>query len=106
MRRLLYSALLLVTCFHAFSQEEFVEPSKFLTRFSFVQMTGGVIILQGQFNSFKDTLNFILDTGSGGISLDSKELLLTEPFAALQAFAMLVFSTTAHFICPGSPSTV
>jgi hypothetical protein len=71
MRRLLYSALLLVTCFHAFSQEEFVEPSKFLTRFSFVQMTGGVIILQGQFNSFKDTLNFILDTGSGGISLDS-----------------------------------
>lgn len=71
MRRLLYSALLLATCFKAFSQEEFVEPSKFLTKFSFTQMTGGVIILQGQFDSFKDTLNFILDTGSGGISLDS-----------------------------------
>jgi hypothetical protein len=34
-------------------------------------MTGGVIIIQGRFDSFKDTLNFILDTGSGGISLDS-----------------------------------
>ena len=27
--------------------------------------------MQGQFDSFKDTLSFILDTGSGGISLDS-----------------------------------
>ena len=71
MRRLLYTSLLLFTCFNSFSQEEFVEPSKFITKFSFVQMTGGVIILQGQFDSFKDTLNFILDTGSGGISLDS-----------------------------------
>jgi hypothetical protein len=34
-------------------------------------LTGGVILLQGQFNNFKDTLSFILDTGSGGISLDS-----------------------------------
>jgi hypothetical protein len=71
MRRLLYSALLFIACFDAFSQEEFVEPSRFLTKFSFTQMTGGVVILQGQFNNFKDTLNFILDTGSGGISLDS-----------------------------------
>lgn len=71
MRRLLYSTLLLIACSRSFSQEEFVEPSKFLTKFSFTQMTGGVIILQGQFDTFKDTLNFILDTGSGGISLDS-----------------------------------
>ena len=71
MRRLLYTVLLLFACFRAFSQEEFVESSKFLTKFSFTQMTGGVIILQGRFNNFKDSLNFILDTGSGGISLDS-----------------------------------
>lgn len=71
MRRLFYSALLLIASFSSFSQEEFVEASKFLSKFSFTQMTGGVIILQGQFDSFKDTLNFILDTGSGGISLDS-----------------------------------
>jgi hypothetical protein len=71
MRRLLYSALLTIVCLSAFAQEEFVEPSKFLTRFSFIQMTGGVVIMQARFDSFADTLNFILDTGSGGISLDS-----------------------------------
>jgi len=71
MRRLLHSTVLLFFYLPAFSQEEFVEPSKFLTKFHFTQMTGGVIILQGRFESFPDTLNFILDTGSGGISLDS-----------------------------------
>jgi hypothetical protein len=71
MRRLLHTILLVIVCFNSFAQEEFVEPSKFITRFSFVQMTGGVIILQARFDSFSDTLNFILDTGSGGISLDS-----------------------------------
>lgn len=53
------------------AQEEFVVPSRFLTKFSFVQLTGGIILLQGRFDKFRDTLNFILDTGSGGISLDS-----------------------------------
>ena len=53
------------------AQEEFIEPSRFLTKFSFTQLSGGVVLLQARFNSFKDTLNFILDTGSGGISLDS-----------------------------------
>jgi len=71
MRRLLYSALLIIACLSAFAQEEFVEPSKFLTKFPFIQMTGGVVIMQARFDSFSDTLNFILDTGSGGISLDS-----------------------------------
>ena len=52
-------------------QEEFVEQSRMLTRFHFVQFTGGVVLLKGQFASFEDSLNFILDTGSGGISLDS-----------------------------------
>jgi hypothetical protein len=53
-------------------QEEFIEPpSKFLTRLHFTQLTGGVILLQGQLMGYPDTLNFILDTGSGGISLDS-----------------------------------
>jgi hypothetical protein len=71
MKRLL-SIILLLTCWHSlFGQEELVEPSHFITRFSFTQMTGGVIMMQGRFDSFPDTLNFILDTGSGGISLDS-----------------------------------
>jgi hypothetical protein len=55
----------------ASAQEEFVVPSRFLTKFPFVQLTGGIILLQARFDNNKDTLNFILDTGSGGISLDS-----------------------------------
>ncbi len=34
-------------------------------------LTGGIVILQAFLNDYKDSLNFILDTGSGGISLDS-----------------------------------
>jgi IS4 transposase len=70
MKRLL-TILLFFQCFQGFAQEEFIEPSKFLTRFRFEQLTGGVIILRGLFDSYPDTLNFILDSGSGGISLDS-----------------------------------
>lgn len=55
-----------------FAQEEFVEPpAKLVTRFSFTQLYGGVILLRGTFADHPDSLNFILDTGSGGISLDS-----------------------------------
>lgn len=50
-------------------------PSKLITHFKFQQFSGGVVILQGQVNDYKDTLNFILDTGSGGISLDSTTVL-------------------------------
>lgn len=68
----LFLTLILVYPNRAGAQEEFIEPpSKLLTRFSFRQLTGGVILLKGQFANFPDSLNFILDTGSGGISLDS-----------------------------------
>lgn len=48
------------------------EPSSvFITRIPFVMLSGGVVILQATVGENPDTLNFILDTGSGGISLDS-----------------------------------
>lgn len=54
------------------AQEEFIEPpSRFITSIPFIQLTGGIIILQAKFEHFPDTLNFVLDTGSSGISLDS-----------------------------------
>jgi hypothetical protein len=54
------------------AQEQFVEPpAKLITSFKFRQLSGGVIMLNALFANFPDTLNFILDTGSGGISLDS-----------------------------------
>lgn len=46
-------------------------PARLITRFSFEQLTGGVVIVRGTFDKHPDTLNFIFDTGSGGISLDS-----------------------------------
>ena len=45
--------------------------SQLLTRFPFKQFSGGVMVLQAKVANVPDTLNFILDTGSGGISLDS-----------------------------------
>jgi hypothetical protein len=58
--------------FSAKAQEQFVEsPAKLLTSFHFRQLSGGVIMFNARFGNYPDTLNFILDTGSGGISLDS-----------------------------------
>jgi hypothetical protein len=55
-----------------FAQEMYLEkPAKLITSFDFKQLTGGVILLKARFSKVSDTFNFILDTGSGGISLDS-----------------------------------
>ncbi len=63
---------LLAVSISATAQEQFVEgPAKLLTSFHFKQLSGGVIMFNARFANFPDTLNFILDTGSGGISLDS-----------------------------------
>ena len=58
------------------AQELFVEPpSKFITSFSFRMLTGGVILIKAKVNDYPDSLNFVLDTGSGGISLDSTTVI-------------------------------
>ena len=70
--RKLFSILALFHLLQASSaQKQVKEPSRLLTKFDFIQLTGGVILIEGRFDTFKDTLSFILDTGSGGISLDS-----------------------------------
>ena len=54
------------------AQEEFIPPpSQLLTSFPFTLLTGGIIIVKAHMDNYPDTLNFIFDTGSGGISLDS-----------------------------------
>lgn len=58
--------------FRTFAQEQFVAPpAKLITKFPFKQLTGGIMILTATIDDKKDSLNFVLDTGSGGISLDS-----------------------------------
>lgn len=72
MRRCLFHILLLLPGYSAFSQEQFIDkPAKFITRLPFKQLTGGVMLLKAHINAIPDTFNFILDTGSGGISLDT-----------------------------------
>lgn len=45
--------------------------ARMIGKVPFEVLTGGVVIVRGNINQLPDTLNFILDTGSGGISLDS-----------------------------------
>ena len=52
-------------------QDSSTVPSVIITKFSFKLLTGGVIIVKATVGNKPDSLNFVLDTGSGGISLDS-----------------------------------
>ncbi len=45
--------------------------AQFVGTVNFQQLIGGVILLEGRLDTISTPLNFILDTGSGGISLDS-----------------------------------
>lgn len=72
MIRLILYVVLTNACLVSYSQKKTIEQeAKFITGFSFRQLSGGVILLQAKFNNIPQPLNFILDTGSGGISLDS-----------------------------------
>jgi predicted aspartyl protease len=71
-KAVLMLALLICLVMGVSGQEDFSEPeSKLLSVIPFTRMSGGVVILNGVVNNYPDSLNFILDTGSGGISLDS-----------------------------------
>lgn len=54
-----------------FSQEAPQEHAKKITSFGFRQFFGGIVVVSATLNNITDSLNFILDTGSSGISLDS-----------------------------------
>jgi hypothetical protein len=57
------------------SQKSFDRQSVLLTRFSFREFPGGTMIIKARLNGFTDTLRFIFDTGSSGVSLDSSTAL-------------------------------
>jgi hypothetical protein len=70
--RKLLALILLTTVIAAHAQEEFVpSPSTLITRFPIKLLTGGIITFKARVSNYPDSLNFIFDTGSGGISLDS-----------------------------------
>lgn len=66
------TACLLTISNNSRAQEEFIQsPSRFIARFPFRLLTGGIILVKARLQNVPDSLNFIFDTGSGGISLDS-----------------------------------
>lgn len=72
MRKILFITLFSLAAARAGAQEILSQPdARLLTRFPFKQYSGGVMVVQARYGNIPDTLNFILDTGSGGISLDS-----------------------------------
>ena len=72
MKTVFLNMVTLLMLIQAGAQEQFVEPSsRYISSMPFQLLTGGVILLRAKVNDIPDSLNFILDTGSGGISLDS-----------------------------------
>ena len=72
MRRLYCFIFLVLVVAEVQAQELLPQTAaKLITRFPFRQFSGGVMVIQAKFENVPDSLNFILDTGSGGISLDS-----------------------------------
>lgn len=67
---LLFAAILLDA--GSLAQEKPAElPSVRIATVPLHALTGGVVFVRACVNDYADTLNFLLDTGSGGISLDS-----------------------------------
>lgn len=48
-----------------------IPAARLLTSFPFTVLNGGIVIAKVQLDSFPDSLNFVFDTGCGGVSLDS-----------------------------------
>jgi Aspartyl protease/PDZ domain len=70
----LFTVFLTAFFYPAVFAQEIYTPrpqASFITKFPFKQYSGGVMVVRALVNDIPDTLNFILDTGSGGISLDS-----------------------------------
>jgi hypothetical protein len=78
--RLLFSGILLLLIWNAhpaFAQDDESDPrsllpaDRFLGSMRFRTLNGGIILGRVLLGDFPDSLNFIFDTGCGGISLDS-----------------------------------
>jgi hypothetical protein len=65
------SFLLSLVCLTSIYAQKNSANAKLITQVPFSTFTGGVVVVKAQVMGYPDTLNFIMDTGSGGISLDS-----------------------------------
>lgn len=65
--RTVFYLFLLLFAFKSFAQKD----AHLITRLSFTKNSGGVVFINAQIKGISDTLTFILDTGSSGVSVDS-----------------------------------
>jgi hypothetical protein len=85
MRKLVLVIFIFIISFQLRAQRD----ATLLTQLPFEKFLSGIVIIKAQLAPYKDSLNFILDTGSGGISLDSTtcvklgiESRMTDTFAS------------------------
>ncbi|MEO6221476.1 MAG: aspartyl protease family protein [Ginsengibacter sp.] len=72
MRIFLFYILFTLSGQASYPQNEKAEKNaRLITRFPFRQLSGGVVLVQARFDTISQPFNFIMDTGSGAISLDS-----------------------------------
>lgn len=71
MHKMLGSLLLSLIGISGIQAQKSSGSAKLITEIPFTTFTGGVVVVKAQLLGYPDTLNFIMDTGSGGISLDS-----------------------------------
>ncbi len=72
MRTVFFILLNIANCLCIIAQENTaITQVRPIAIMPFTQISGGVILIKACINDKTDSLNFILDTGSGGISLDS-----------------------------------
>ena len=68
----LLSVVSILTSRPVLGQEEYVGPvSQILSEVPIRLFTGGIVVLEARLEGRPDTLRFVMDTGSSGISLDS-----------------------------------
>jgi hypothetical protein len=71
-RKLLVSYFLgLLSIVGVQAQKNLALSAKLISRVPFSTFAGGIVVVKAQLAGYPDTLNFIMDTGSMGISLDS-----------------------------------
>ena len=67
-----FITFLLIVCNSNYAQQQHAQPqAQYITTIPFKQIMGGVILVKAALFNSNDSLQFILDTGSGGISIDS-----------------------------------
>lgn len=76
MRTVQLYLIFILFSFSLFGQQiEIDKTAKLITKFPFTTLTGGVILIKATLDTLQQPMNFILDTGSGGISLDSNTVV-------------------------------